>query len=79
VAGFSAHAMVGANGRLHCPRLLIPPAATVGDLAYLGLEAMRQFRFSPARFEGEPVECPFGVEFATRTRPTGPRQRLRRF
>jgi hypothetical protein len=61
IYGFSAEAVVGVDDRLHSPRLMAPPADTGGDVAWSGLEAMRSMRFDPARSNGRPLECPFGV------------------
>ncbi len=61
VQGFYAEAVVGTDGLLHRPLLTAPPKSMGGDIAYAGLEAMREFRFVPARRKGKPVECPWGI------------------
>lgn len=53
--------VVGKDGRAHTPRIVGDIPAPL--LAFATLEALRQWRFSPATADGQPIDAPYRMTF----------------
>lgn len=78
---FTVQIVGGGDGLPYHPRVLLPEAGALrenGDRVYSGLEAMRRFRFSPAREDGQPAQTPFRINlsYGFPDKPSGRRRAL---
>jgi TonB family protein len=53
--------IVGRDGRAHTPRIVGDIPAPI--LAFATLEALRQWQFTPATADGQPIDAPFRMTF----------------